>query len=260
MEVIIIDSIAHEWEGEGGVLQLCDQIGGGFSTAWKQMTPRHDRFKNAILQSACHIITTVRRKQDYVMVEETNKQGRTVQKPVKAGMKEITREGWEYELTVNLELDIHHMATASKDRTGLFSGQPGFIPSEATGAMILEWCESGVILLPAISEAQWSKLITRIHNGEVEAAEAAKKAFSLTAIQQDELALACHAAPTMPKRTPEQETIVAACDRVQNCKSAAEIDAVGIIQPDYVTSDPQFIAVCEDRKKEIIKGVKKQAA
>lgn len=144
MEVIIIDSIAHEWEGEGGVLELCDTIGGGFSVAWKQLTPRHEKFKQAILQSKCHVITTVRRKQDYILQEEMNKQGRMVQKPVKAGMKEITREGWEYELTANLELDIKHKATASKDRTGLFEGKDPFVPTEETGKLIKEWCETGV--------------------------------------------------------------------------------------------------------------------
>ena len=143
MEVIIIDSIAHEWEGEGGVLALCDSIGGGFQTAWKALTPRHEKFKQKILQSKCHIITTVRRKQEYILVEEMNKSGKMVQKPVKAGMKEITREGWEYELTVNMELDIRHHATASKDRTGLFMNADPFIPSIETGKLIKEWCESG---------------------------------------------------------------------------------------------------------------------
>ena len=37
-----------------------------------------------------------------------------------AGLKEQTREGWEYELTVNLELDILHNCPASKDSPGLF--------------------------------------------------------------------------------------------------------------------------------------------
>lgn len=153
MEVIIIDSITHEWDGQGGVMDLVDQIGGGFSVAWKQMGPRHEKFKQSIIQSSCHIITTVRRKQEYVLQEEVNKQGRVVQKPVKAGMKEVTREGWEYELTINLEIDQRHNATASKDRTGLFMGKPAFIPSKETGEMIREWCESGIDPMEEIKDA-----------------------------------------------------------------------------------------------------------
>jgi hypothetical protein len=144
MQVCIIDSIAHEWEGEGGVLDLCDRIGGGFQSAWKQMTPRHDKFKQAILQSPMHIITTVRRKQEYILTEVTNKQGKTVQAPVKAGMKEITREGWEYELTVNFEIDLRHMCTVSKDRTELFNGKDPFIITVDTGKLIKQWCDEGI--------------------------------------------------------------------------------------------------------------------
>jgi len=171
VECIIIDSIAHEWEGVGGVLDLCDQIGGGFQNGWKAMTPRHERFKQSILQSKCHIITTVRRKQDYVLQDVTNRSGKTVQAPVKAGMKEITREGWEYELTANLELDIRHYATASKDRTGLFMGKDPFIPNEETGKLIKDWCESGVEApkpLPIkkkLTEAKYQQALSGVKNG-----------------------------------------------------------------------------------------------
>ncbi|GAC1425651.1 MAG: AAA family ATPase [Flavisolibacter sp.] len=148
MEVIIIDSISHEWEGKGGILELSESLGGQYQSAWKTLTPRHEAFKQAILQSKCHVITTVRRKQDYVLQERQNKSGRIVQTPVKAGFKEVTREGWEYELTINLELKINHYATASKDRTGLFMGYPSFIPSIQTGKLIFDWCNQGIEVLP----------------------------------------------------------------------------------------------------------------
>ena len=59
-------------------------------------------------------------------------------------MAQVTRDGFEYELTVSLELDVNHYAVTSKDRTCLFEGKPSFIPSEETGKMLKEWCESGV--------------------------------------------------------------------------------------------------------------------
>jgi hypothetical protein len=145
MEVIIVDSITHEWDGKGGCLEIVDQLTQGSThknsyIAWGKVTPRHQAFIDAILQSKCHIITTVRRKQDYEMSKGSD--GKL--KVEKAGLKEITREGFEYELTVNLELDHSNNATASKDRTGLFKGKPEFVPSIATGEMIAEWCENGV--------------------------------------------------------------------------------------------------------------------
>jgi len=137
MEVIIVDSISHEWDGKGGCLEIVESLGGKYQD-WAKVTPRHQAFIDAILHSPCHIITTVRRKQDYEM---TKVDGRV--KVEKGGLKEITREGFEYELTINLELDTKHNATASKDRTGLFMGKPAFVPSEKTGETIAEWCEQG---------------------------------------------------------------------------------------------------------------------
>ena len=156
MEVIMIDSITAEWEGKGGCLEIHSSMTGNSYTNWALVTPRHQAFINAILQSKCHVITTVRRKQDYEMSKSEN--GKT--KVEKVGLKEITREGFEYEVTVNLELDTKHNATSSKDRTGLFADQPPFVPSEETGRKILEWCESGseVIATPSAKEASIQRL------------------------------------------------------------------------------------------------------
>jgi hypothetical protein len=154
MEVIIIDSITHEWDGKGGCLEIAETIAQASAsknsyTAWGKVTPRHQSFIDAMLQSKAHIITTVRRKQDYEMSKDNN--GKT--KVEKAGLKEVTREGWEYELTVNLQLDTAHQAVASKDRTGLFMGKPEFIPSEETGKLIFDWCESGLDAIEQIKDA-----------------------------------------------------------------------------------------------------------
>ncbi len=135
IEVCILDSITHEWSGIGGCLQIHEQLGGRFQD-WAKVTPRHQAFIDKILQSNCHIITTTRRKIDYSLDVGSN--GRT--KVVKHGTKEITREGFEYELTVNFELiNDKHLVKVSKDRTGLFNGKPEFIISSATGKKLLHW-------------------------------------------------------------------------------------------------------------------------
>lgn len=144
MECIIVDSITHEWDGAGGCLDIVEELTQkdpkhNSYTQWRFVTPRHQAFVDAMLQSSAHIITTVRRKQDYDM---SNQNGKTV--VTKAGLKEITRDGFEYELTVNLELDQLHNASSSKDRTGLFADKPSFTPSVKTGEIIRQWCELGV--------------------------------------------------------------------------------------------------------------------
>lgn len=141
IEVIIIDSASHEWNGSGGCLEIHEKLGGRFQD-WAQVTPRHQAFINKILQSSCHIITTTRRKMDYSLDIGSN--GKT--KVVKHGTKEITRDGFEYELTINFELvNDNHLAKASKDRTGLFMNKPEFLITSQTGKMILDWCNAGAI-------------------------------------------------------------------------------------------------------------------
>lgn len=142
MEVIIIDSITHEWNGKGGCLQIHEQLGGRFQD-WAKLTPRHQAFIDAILQSSAHVITTVRKKMDYSMDKDAN--GRT--RVVKHGLKDITREGFSYELTVDFELiNDKHLASASKDRTGLFMNKPEFVINASTGKKLIEWCNQGVSL------------------------------------------------------------------------------------------------------------------
>lgn len=142
IEVIIIDSASHEWNGTGGCLEIHEKLGGRFQD-WANVTPRHQSFINKILQSTCHIITTTRRKMDYSLDIGSN--GKT--QVVKHGTKEITRDGFEYELTINFELvNENHLAKASKDRTGLFMNKPEFVITSATGKLILEWCNSGATL------------------------------------------------------------------------------------------------------------------
>lgn len=141
IEVIIIDSASHEWNGSGGCLEIHEKLGGRFQD-WAQVTPRHQAFINKILQSSCHIITTTRRKMDYSLDIGSN--GKT--KVVKHGTKEITRDGFEYELTINFELvNENHLAKASKDRTGLFMNKPEFLITSQTGKMILDWCNAATI-------------------------------------------------------------------------------------------------------------------
>lgn len=148
MEVIIIDSITHEWSGKGGCLQIHEDLGGTFQM-WAKVTPRHQAFIDAILGSKSHIITTVRRKMDYSLDITSN--GKT--KVIKHGTKEVTREGFEYELTVNFEfINDKHLVSASKDRTGLFMGKPEFVINSSTGKRLLEWCNQGVSIQDIIQQ------------------------------------------------------------------------------------------------------------
>jgi AAA domain len=143
-DVLIIDSLSHAWEGEGGCLEMHDKATaasrtGNSYTAWREVTPQHNTLVEAMLQSPCHVITTMRSKTAYDLVED----GKGGKKPIKVGLAPVQRPGMEYEFTLILDLSIEgHIATATKDRTSLFDGQH-FVPTPATGEALRQWLESG---------------------------------------------------------------------------------------------------------------------
>lgn len=147
MGVIILDSITHEWDGAGGVLDIHQAMMGNSFTNWSKVTPRHNAFVQKFLQSSCHIIATIRTKQDYVLSE---KNGKMV--PEKVGLKAVTREGMDFEFTLVFDLDIKHQAVASKDRTGLFMDKPDVLITPETGQKILKWCSQGKSLQEIIDQ------------------------------------------------------------------------------------------------------------
>ena len=111
MELVIIDSVSHEWDGKGGLLESNELLGqskfkGNNWAAWSVTTPRHQRFIESITTAKVHIITTARSKTDTIQTED--------KKIKKVGLKEIQREGFEYELTLNFNIDRDgHYATVS---------------------------------------------------------------------------------------------------------------------------------------------------
>lgn len=139
MEAIIIDSSTHEWACliEENELLAQSKFRGNTWSAWSQTTPRHDKFINAVLHCPVHVITCTRSKMETVMGDD--------KKVKKVGMKDVQREGWEYELTISLNIDRDtHLAIPSKDRTNLFEGKNPFLITEETGKEIANWCNSGV--------------------------------------------------------------------------------------------------------------------
>ena len=165
-EVIIIDSLSHAWSGSGGVLDMHDkaakaQRGGNSWAAWREVTPEHNSLVDAILQSPCHIICTMRTKTAWEVVETD----RGKKKPQKIGLKPEQREGMEYEFTLVLDLSLDgHIATASKDRTSLFDGHH-FQPDPDTGKELYEWLAKGLDPVD-ISKGLLDDLMTAAENCE----------------------------------------------------------------------------------------------
>lgn len=170
-DVIIIDSLSHAWSGEGGLLdkqgRIADRTGNSY-TAWRTVTPDHNALVEAMLQSRCHIIATVRSKQEYVM-DKDEKTGKTSIK--KVGMAPVQREGMEYEFTVFLDIAMDHTASASKDRTRLFDGQIVKMDKK-TGKKLFTWLNEGIEVQETPREkiaimAKINQLYPKLVNGQI---------------------------------------------------------------------------------------------
>lgn len=146
MNVIIIDSLSHAWAGVGGALDQQGAIAarsGNSWTAWRSVTPQHNKLVDAMLQSPAHVIANMRAKMEYQ--QTINDAGK---KQVKAiGMGVVMREGIEYEFTVSFMLDYDHVANSTKDRTGVFDGKYFTIDAN-TGKQMYQWLSSGAVPAP----------------------------------------------------------------------------------------------------------------
>ena len=142
METIVIDSLSHEWEGNGGILEMHGSSTGSNSFAnWAKITPRHNALIQHILNTPAHVIATLRSKQEYALKKDDR--GRSI--PEKLGMKPIQRDGIDYEFTTVLSVDMNHKAVAVKDRTGLFPLDTPFTITEEVGKRLLQWSREEVV-------------------------------------------------------------------------------------------------------------------
>lgn len=139
-DVLIIDSLSHAWSGEGGLLdqqgKIADSGKGNSYTAWRTITPKHNQLVETILSSKLHVITTLRAKTEYIIEDENGRKT-----PKKVGLAPVQRDGLEYEFTVVMDIDKNHVASTSKDRTGIFDGQ--FVKlDEKVGGQLKAWLDN----------------------------------------------------------------------------------------------------------------------
>jgi hypothetical protein len=137
--VLVIDSLSHAWEGVGGALEIKDRQGGNQWTAWRNVTPIHNRMIDAILQSPCHVITTMRSRMEYV--QETDDKGKINIR--KVGMAPIQRPGMEYEFDIVADMDWSHILTVSKSRCSAVADMKVEKPGPYFLQPVMDWLQSG---------------------------------------------------------------------------------------------------------------------
>ena len=145
-DVLVIDSMSHEWAGKMGALELKDRAtqrsrSKNSFTAWMEVTPKHNRFIDTVLGYPGHLIGTMRTKTKYVM--QKNAQGKD--EPVDMGLDAIQREGVKYEFDIVGMMDAENVLTVVKTRCPELAQAIIEKPDAAFGKTILAWCGAGSV-------------------------------------------------------------------------------------------------------------------
>jgi ABC-type dipeptide/oligopeptide/nickel transport system ATPase subunit len=174
VEVLVIDSITHEWEGQGG----CEEIahaGNPRMPDWKRAKAEHKRFMNAMLQSDMHVIACIRAREK-VKVEKVNGKSEVI--PI--GIQPVTEKNVMFEMTASMMMmDAGRQREVIKTSgTDAIFGPAGFHQGYLTpqhGKMLRDWVDGAKALDPRIEHAK-NSLRTVCEQG-MEALAAAWKAL-----------------------------------------------------------------------------------
>lgn len=148
VEVLVIDSVSHEWNGLGGVLSMVAKYDKSI-TAWKHAKPEHQRFMNTMLQSDMHIIVCIR---------ATNKvDWKDPKNPKQLGIMPVQQEEFMFEMTASMMMwdggRSRDVMKCPADLVPIF-GEVGTMSegylTARHGLMLREWVDGGVTLDPKL--------------------------------------------------------------------------------------------------------------
>ena len=142
---IVIDSISHEWEGTGGVLEQAELIEQKTNRAglhcWQKPKAGHKKLMNELLQTKAHLIFCCRVKEKVVQVKGQN--GKT--EIVNEGFVVVQEKSFIYEMTVSMMLsEGNHIPLIQKCPGDLESAFPTGRPVTIdAGKAVRAWSEQG---------------------------------------------------------------------------------------------------------------------
>lgn len=147
VEVLVVDSVSHEWEGEGGCEDIADD--GGKIANWKKAKREHKRFMNTLLTCDMHIIVCLRAREKTSFVDP--------KKPVSLGIQPIQEKNFMFELTTSIM--IHDQGTrwdvlkCPEALQAIFYKEGGYLGARE-GLALRKWIDGGQKLNPAIERAK----------------------------------------------------------------------------------------------------------
>lgn len=139
VKVLVIDSVSHEWEGEGGCDDIANiKMGKSGMPNWIMAKREHKAFMNTLLQSNMNIICCLRAR------EKTD--FKNPKEPVSLGIQPVCEKNFMFEMTASLLMENEGKSQKFLKmpeflRSAFGNGQ-GYIGQEA-GKKIIDWINTG---------------------------------------------------------------------------------------------------------------------
>lgn len=140
VKVLVIDSVSHEWEGEGG----CDDIANAPLAAGKKMANwigakrDHKSFMNTLLQCNMNIICCIRAREKTDFKDPS--------KPVSLGVQPVCEKNFMFEMTASLLMENEGKSQKFLKIPAFlqkaFGSGNGYLGIE-TGKNIIDWINTG---------------------------------------------------------------------------------------------------------------------
>lgn len=141
-EVVVIDSVSHEWESEGGCEYIANQ---SRFPDWKLAKRLHKRFVTYMLQCPAHIIACTRAREKVDFSDPKN--------PRPLGIQPIQEKNFSYEATVSLMMhdqgERQNVLKCPAELQAVLGRGEGHIGA-ADGANLRAWVDGATQVDPAI--------------------------------------------------------------------------------------------------------------
>lgn len=155
-EVIVIDSVTHEWESEGGCEWIANQTR---FPDWKRAKALHKRFMTHMLQSSAHIIACTRAREKVDFSDPKN--------PRPLGIQPIQEKNFSFEATVSLMMHDQgrrqDVLKCPADLQAIMGRGDGYVTAQ-DGAGLRAWVDGAAQLDPAVEQAR-GKLLNTCEQG-----------------------------------------------------------------------------------------------
>lgn len=158
--IAVVDSVSHEWEGMGGVLDMASENESRSGKAglhnWKQPKMEHAKFMLHLLQSPLPLVVCLRAKFKTRQIKEPGKKTEIVKDDFTTP---IQADDFIFEMTAHAEILHNHSIRLTKcSHPALRDCFPTDGPiTSKHGELIAQWCSSGGRVSPAAQKASASE-------------------------------------------------------------------------------------------------------